>query len=160
MGGSTDLIFYKQRKNDWVSEYLTNKTDEFALNDITVYSNYYEKNTVSLYFTMNKEPRVRVSVNTFLQANHGVNKIDAIKTTAALYVNAVHALDASYLRSIAFYTRSKNIPIITIHDGFCVPFFTETTLRSIANCMFFENITPNQYLANNQWQPDSTTILV
>ena len=148
--GTTDLIFYKQSKVSWVNHFLEKNHDTFALNDIKIPALYYQKTVNSLYYTINSKPRTRVSINTFLQTTDtNCGEIDLQKTKTALYVNAIHALDASYLRSIAYYTGVKNIPIITIHDGFCVPFFTETTLKSIANVMFFENLTPNQYIAEN-----------
>lgn len=159
--GSTDKIFYRISKNTWISKCLSSQERVFKLNDIKIPTNYYNKTPTSLYFTISNQPRVRVSVNTFIQPTElSKREINVTKTKAALYVNAVHALDASYLRSIAYYTKLKGIPIITIHDGFCVPFFCETTLRSIANGMFFENIPVTSYFFVNNWQPDSTTILV
>lgn len=159
--GSTDKIFYRISKNTWISKCLSSQERVFKLNDIKIPTNYYNKTPTSLYFTISNQPRVRVSVNTFIQPTElSKREINVTKTKAALYVNAVHALDASYLRSIAYYTKLKGIPIITIHDGFCVPFFCETTLRSIANGMFFENIPVTSYFFVNNWQPNSTTILV
>lgn len=160
--GSTDTIFYKQSKKTWADNLIKQNTTNFTLTDITIPIGYYKPKIANIYFTTCVEPRTRVSINTTLQTLPGSEDliVDQQKTLSALYVNSVHALDASYLRSITFHTGTRGIPIITIHDGFCVPFFAETTLRSIANNMFFENIPQTHYLPEQHWQPDSTTILV
>mgnify|MGYP002138688954 CR=1 FL=1 len=51
-----------------------------------------------------------------------VKEVNKHKTKAAVYVNAIHAIDAYYLRLISRDCKQCNIPLATIHDGFAVPY--------------------------------------
>jgi len=82
---------------------------------------------------------------------------DEMKTKTAKFVNLVHMLDASYLRRIVNKVDELNINIITIHDGFCVPFSDVGLLINYANeafkmdegCGIFCNINKFEPLASN-----------
>lgn len=160
-GGTSDLVFYQNTKNQWIENILKDPQQVFALTDITIPTPYYKLIEKPLYYTVSATPRVRTSITTKLQYSRQFpTEVNKKKTQMAVYVNAVHALDASYLRSIVFYSGERQIPIVTIHDGFCVPFYAETALRSIANTCFLENLPDNLLRLNTNWQPNSTTILI
>lgn len=96
-----------------------------------------------------------MSTSTIITQFDDTTPIDLEKTRAALYVNAIHANDALYLRNIVHYCNLRRVPIITVHDGFFVPFYNETTLISIANIAFLDGCESQPGININ-----STTILV
>lgn len=135
-----DKIFYVSSKVDWTKNFLEKKHESFSLNDISIPVKYYKKTTKILsYRVPNVKTRERLTTSTTITKFDGPDLIiNWEKTKSALYVNSIHALDALYLRYIVHYCSTKNIPIITIHDGFFIPFYNETTLISIANTAFLD----------------------
>lgn len=139
--GILDEVFYLQTKETWLVNFLRSGHTAFQLSDITIPINYYKAATAILYYrTKNTEKRERVTIQTPLSVTSTTNpQLDKMKINNATYVNCIHSLDADYLRSIVEGCNLKGVPIVVIHDGFCVPFFAETTLSSIANTCFLAN---------------------
>lgn len=157
-----DCVFYQQTKKEWLDKFLLKNPAFFEIGGIKIPVNYYIKHYKSAYYRVKGAPeRERLTALLPLHVNeHRKYDIDLKKVASATYVNSVHSLDADYLRSIVFLCSAKGIPIITIHDGFCIPYFRETALRSIANTCFFNNITKDGHYGTSEFFITSTTILI
>lgn len=112
------------------------ESNGLELDDIKIPTEYYKLVSEDIRYYANDN---KVFTLTYLYAN--LQKEDCIKTKLAAFVNCVHALDAAYLRRIIKLCNSYNIPVGTIHDGFCVPFIKSGILIHIANKAFIFNAT-------------------
>lgn len=107
------------------------------LGDIKIYTTYYSAKSSYLSVEGGKQAGKRtrhiVSVNSYWEFKEkkqelgkGASKvkytINQLKTKAALRVNAIHALDALYLRNIAQACQLHGLPLAAIHDGFATPY--------------------------------------
>ena len=121
------------------------------MEDLEVFIAYYKPKTHIIEYRFGTE---RKSVSIGIQ---NTEVLDEIKTNTAKFVNLIHMLDASYLRRIVNKLDELNINIITIHDGFCVPFSDVGLLINYANeafkmdegCGVFCDINKFRLLASN-----------
>lgn len=174
-----DLYFYRTTKGSWVDQQLEKPANTFELEDIKIPTDYYHKNTHTIYYEdkSSKDRRIRhtLAVKFVVQINYQVylrelgkqdtaTQIDKRKTKAAIYVNAIHACDAAYLREIALACKQKNIPLATIHDGFAVPYTHGSwILSAAAGCFFFNLNTDDFFYKKIKANPpviQSTTIII
>lgn len=157
-----DMVFYLSNKQAWLKNFLRDNQTYFELSDIQIPIDYYKQTYRSLYYRNTQAPgRARLTALVPINCAYETkNEINYPKIQSATYVNAVHSIDASYLRSIVSACKQKKLPIITIHDGFCVPYHRETALRSIANVCFFENSPTSPKSQLQRLTINSTTILI
>lgn len=160
--GGLDLVFFNKSKCQWIDNFLKSNYQTFELTDIKIPIAYYKPyHNILCYRTNNTKVRERLTLQTPLALAETTQREENVtKTKNSLYVNSIHSLDAAYLRLIVRGCNIKNIPIITIHDGFCVPFYQETALRSIANVYFLENVPDYMSFDNIKGLICSTTILI
>lgn len=168
-------LFYSTRKL-WTDYLLTNKILHFELPDLSLHNYYYYKSKNIVFYentslpTKNKRERHSVSLpyqihnnlDHYLLKKKSKNIYSLSKTATAAYVNAIHTLDAYYLRRITHHCALNNVPVITIHDGFGIPFTQTTKLIDLANIAFCESLEPtNQLLAKNKllWQFSASIVI-
>lgn len=158
-GGGLDLFFYQTTKKAWSKKILDSRVDKMILDDITIPIPYYYNLAQQIYFEHPNSPVRKRSVlsvqfsvidnfASYQKLCRGNKKTSATyedvkKSAAAVYVNAIHALDAAYLRRIISSCWHKNIAIATIHDGFAIPYDHSLWLISTANTNFFPVRTSN-----------------
>lgn len=143
---------------------INSNIEYFDLQDIKMHNFYYNKSKNIVFYEKlpkldcSKRDRHSVSLNYLIfqnldkysKLNKGVT-YSINKTKTACYVNAIHCLDASYLRRIAFYCKLYGISILVIHDGFGVAFNKVNLLIDIANIAFCENLNfNNELVAKNK----------
>jgi DNA-directed RNA polymerase len=121
-------LIYNNSKYDFIKAVSLLKS--FKVLDLEVFINYFKCETYVIEYKFNG---VRKSI-TMQYANY--NKIDIQKTDIALFVNAIHMLDASFLRRIVIEMSQLNVCIVVVHDGFGVPFFDVGNLILYANEVF------------------------
>lgn len=152
--GRIDELFYSETRSDWVSKQIL--TETFNLPDIKIPQVYLRPSVkltnlelnpldgqrrhhqVSLFLDYNCDPELYIKN---MKATNLEEVIDKEKTKRALYVNAVHALDAYYMRNLIYETRIRHQQIIAIHDGFAISPHQGNWLISTANLVFNK---PNQ----------------
>ena len=137
--GGPAQLFYRDSKSSWITLALAHSGARLQLPDITIPLTYYHRVTHTLYYDHTAPGQKRSRTTITVHFNIGRNQdlyqkilaqkrfknykyLDNRKARAAAYVNAVHALDAVYLREIAYSCRTNHVSLATIHDGFVIPF--------------------------------------
>ena len=162
--GLVNLTLFYSTRRLWTDKVITNKILNFDLPDLHLCNYYYFKSKNIVFHENSKSlergKRERHSVSLPYQIHNNLSHYLARKksktlysiqkTSLASYVNAIHSLDAYYLRRVTCHCRLNNIPIVTIHDGFGVPFIHTSLLIDLANIAFCESLNhSNILLANN-----------
>ena len=163
--GLVNLTLFQSTRRLWTDQLLTNKILNFELPDLSLHNYYYYKSKNIVFYENTNPPtkdkrerhsvsltyQIHTNLDHYLLKKKSKNLYSFGKTATAAYVNAIHALDAYYLRRITHHCGLHNVPIITIHDGFGVPFTQTTRLIELANIAFCESLEPtNQLLAKNK----------
>jgi len=162
---SFDKIFYHISKDEWLKRALGQNCTYMELEDIKIHTTYYSTKSSYLSVEVGKQAGKRarhvVSVNSYWEFREGkqgpekgVSKtnytVNQLKTKAALRVNAIHALDALYLRNIAQACQLHGLPLAAIHDGFATPYTHGSWIISTANACFFKGTNyPFSFYWNN-----------
>lgn len=132
---------------------LRSGSTHFTLPDLRMSNYYYHKSQNIVFYEnfSNKEQgrreRHSISLNYHIDNNLEVyrkkrpigGEYSLAKTKTAAYVNAIHSLDAHYLRCITRRCHEDTLPVITIHDGFGIPFYRVGKFIEIANRAFAES---------------------
>lgn len=179
--GVLDKYFYLQTKASWIDQVLRANTPAIQLTDIQIPIAYYKPAIHTLYYehksassgrtrsTLSVQFFIHKNLNTYLQhlrlKSHELQSaVDMRKTRSAVYVNAIHALDAAYLRELAAACFEHGVPLATIHDGFAVPYTHSSWILSAANECFFAGIgsTAHYYAQSKLTLPEisSNSIIV
>lgn len=180
--GIVNMSLFNSTRNLWTDSLIQGNEMYFTLPDLTMHNFYYFKdNHVTFYENFNKKDlttnapdksrerhslslqyHIDLNLEFYGRKRRGGQLLSVAKTRTAAYVNAIHSLDAYYLRRVTYHCRLNSIPIVTIHDGFGVPFTMTGRLLTIANIAFCESVTPeNHFLAKNTllWE-FSTSIVI
>lgn len=124
-------ILYLHSRDEFVNK--LKKLSVFSLEDIQIPVSYYKEKVLDIRFKNEN------SISTIQYTATNYEELDEIKTDIAIFVNCIHALDASYLRRIILMCSDLGIVVGPIHDGFCIPFYTSNMFIYIANKAFFIN---------------------
>ena len=153
--GQIDELLYLDTKRDWICKQKIDET--FNLPDIKLPQYYLVASVKLTNLELNPigEKRQHHQVSVHLDYNCDpefyIKNIkdeqfyDKEKTERALYVNAVHALDAYYMRNIIREAIERGCQIIAVHDGFAIPPHQRKWLISIANMVFNKPNSPFSY---------------
>ena len=173
--GSLDTYFYKNNKQEWADNFLKKNIKKLTFMDLDLPIHYYNKINYPIYVEMGLKggKRSRHVLNVPLSYTNNVALyehtlitlkkplVDTRKTKTALYVNAIHALDAFYLREITKKCKQNGLPLATIHDGFAVPYPCGSWIVSIANnCFNTQALASYNSLHTNEYNTTSTTIII
>lgn len=153
-----DNEFYILTKDNWTNK--QNLLDYFQLPDLK-FTPLYLKPSIKLKnlelppvnntrvhhqisFILNYEDDQQLYLAQ-LKIDDVTKAVDKQKTIRAVYVNAVHALDAYYMRSILEQITKRKSLIISVHDGFAIPPTQVSWLISSANMVFNKPQPPFAY---------------
>ena len=133
-------FLYKKSKTDFKKR-LAN-FESIKVEDFELFIDYYKPKSVVIEYIFSKK---RKSITIEVADLHN---IDEKKTEISALVNLIHMLDASFLRRLVRKLNELDVRIITIHDGFLVPFYEVDFLIICANdafmvtedCGIFKNI--------------------
>ena len=163
--GVLDQHFYLMKKSQWVELFMKSASTTFSLADIDIPVSYYQNIPTILYVEKNsqggKRSRSTLSVPFPIPENldlyqkllntkrfKNLKFLNKRKANTSLYVNAVHALDALYLREIGNECEVAGIPLAAVHDGFAVPITHGSWIISACNCCFFAGVSGTKLYYN------------
>ena len=137
--GAIAKLFFKITPAEWVEQQKAHAL-EFKISDLSYNYHYYKTKTHSIYYDLKfveKRSRRVLTLEIDIE-DWETAEIDTKKTNAAMYVNAVHAYDALYLRNIIRLAAVDNVALATIHDGFAIDLQSVGWLLGAANYAFWD----------------------